>query len=209
MHLLPSKNYLCNKNFYFLFTLILDVLDAFFQSQPALVVTPVVKSPDIVLNKYILSLIAVAISSLYIILGKLFFTVLNFLPVKTPDLSTKNKDGKESPLPIPFPEKVSRKQRRILPLQLCCPCSIGQYVVFKEKNQDNSSLVNITPGEVGKIIKKLNEWDSGLVDFSIDVPPYFQKLDTKSIADQAFNEGVIVFEEIQTQNRINPIKRVL
>lgn len=112
------------------------------------------------------------------------------------DLSNKNKNSKKFPQ---FPFFLEKKpEKRIIALHLCSPLcsqrSVGQYVVFKEKNKDNSSLVNITFGEVGKIIKKLKGWDRALVNFSIEVPSHFQKLDTKSIIANIFNEGVVIGE---------------
>ena len=112
------------------------------------------------------------------------------------DLANQNENLPKLPLNIPLFEK--QPEKRILAVHVCCPLcpqrSVGRYVVFKEKNKDNSSLVNITPGEIGQIIKKLKGWDEALVDFSIKVPSRFQKLDTKSIIANIFNEGVVIVE---------------
>ena len=67
-------------------------------------------------------------------------------------------------------------------------------MIFKQKNEDNFSSVQISRGDVGKIIKKLKDWDEALVDFSIETPIRFQKLDTLSLANQADNKAILIVE---------------
>ena len=98
--------------------------------------------------------------------------------------------------PTIFPGKFAKK--RILALHVCCPLcpqrSVNSYVVFKQKNKNNLSSVQVNRGEVGKIIEKLKGWDEALVDFSIEVPYRYQKLDTKSLVENVFNEGLVLFD---------------
>lgn len=83
---------------------------------------------------------------------------------------------------------------------ICPESSINKYVIFKQKNKNNPSPVHIHRGEIGRIRKKLEGWDHILVDFSITVPPRFQKFNTKALVDKAFNEGIIILEEMKTKN---------
>ena len=106
------------------------------------------------------------------------------------DLVNKNKNSKNFPQPSIFPEK------RVLSLHLSSTCSLNQYVVFNQKNKNNLSPIHISHGEIGQIIKKLEDWDHVLVDFSIDIPSRFQKLKPKFIADQARNEAILIEERI-------------
>ena len=112
------------------------------------------------------------------------------------DLANQNENLPKLPLNIPFFEK--QPEKRILAVHVCCPLcpqrSVGRYVVFKQKNKNNSSSVQVNPGEVGKIIEKLKGWDEALVDFSIKVPYCYQKLDTKSFVKNIFNEGLVLFD---------------
>lgn len=61
------------------------------------------------------------------------------------------------------------------------------------------SSVHINRGEIGKIIKRLDNWDFALVDFSIQIPSRFQDWNTKSIADNAYNEAIVIDEFFETK----------
>lgn len=113
------------------------------------------------------------------------------------DLVNQNKNLIKLPLNIPFFGKWPKKrlEKRILPLQVCCSCSIDQYVIFTRKNKNNPSCININCGEIGQVIEKLDGWGNALVDFDINVPSRFEKFNTKSIAEKTFNEGIVIFEE--------------
>ncbi len=100
----------------------------------------------------------------------------------------------QSPPNWHFPKKSQEK--RILSLHLSCPHSVDQYVIFKQKNKNNSSHVHINSGEIGQIIQKTKYWDEAIVDFSISIPTRFAKLNRKFIADQATNEAILLVEEI-------------
>jgi hypothetical protein len=114
------------------------------------------------------------------------------------ELSNKNEFLPKLPLNITFPEK--RQKKRILPLHVCCSYSINQYVIFTRKNKNNPSCVNINCGEIGQVIKRLDGLERALVDFDIEVPSRFEKFNTKSIAEKALNEGIVIFEESHLKN---------
>ena len=117
------------------------------------------------------------------------------------DLANQNKNLPKLPLSIPFPGWAEKRlEKRILPLDVCCSYSINQYVIFTRKNKNNPSSVNINCGEIGQVIKKLDGWERALVDFDIKVPSRFEKFNTKSIAEKALNEGIVIFEERHLKN---------
>ena len=111
-------------------------------------------------------------------------------PSQSVELQPQNKNPKNLLPATLFPNESPK--RRILPLHLCCSYSLNQYVIFTKKNYDNPSQVHINRGEVGQIIKELPGWDHALVNFSIEVPSRFKKLNTKSIVKKAFNEGIVI-----------------
>ena len=59
------------------------------------------------------------------------------------------------------------------------------------------SSVDINSGEIGQIIERLDIWDYAVVDFSIEIPCRFQNLNTKLIIDDAFDEAILIPEEMQ------------
>ena len=77
-------------------------------------------------------------------------------------------------------------------------------MIFKQKNKDNFSPIKINRGEVGKIIKKLDQWDYALVDFSIEIPLRFKKLNTTALANAntADTEAIFLLEEIEKKKFI-------
>lgn len=123
-------------------------------------------------------------------------------PIKNiPAVAHEIEDANDSPAPVKLPNNGSdeeEKPKKVLPLHLCCPLcphrSIGRYVIYKKKNKDISQSLDISPGDIGQITKKLKGWDQALVNFSVEVPSRFQKLDTKSMVANVFNEGVVIFE---------------
>lgn len=127
----------------------------------------------------------------------MFFSIEN-----TPTIAHKTENPNDFPRdvtwPIEKPDDDDKQKKKFLPLHLCYPVcaesSINKYVIFKQKNEDNFSSVQISRGDVGKIIKKLKDWDEALVDFSIETPIRFQKLDTLSFANQADNEAILIVE---------------
>jgi hypothetical protein len=129
--------------------------------------------------------------SIIALLKQLFDSATEILdqnPQKFPD----NFPGK-------FPTNTKTNTKRVLALHLHSPFHIHQYVIFKEKNKNNSSSVHINRGEIGKIIERLDIWDFALVDFSIEIPDSFKNWNTKLIADKASNEAIVIVEAIKTK----------
>ena len=75
------------------------------------------------------------------------------------------------------------------------PFSIGDFVIFKEKNITNLSTADIKHGQIGQVIERIDEWDYARVDFSIEMPAKFQKLNTAEIANKALKEAIVIFEQ--------------
>ena len=77
-------------------------------------------------------------------------------------------------------------------------------MIFKQKNKNNFNPIHINRGEVGKIIKKLDQWDYALVDFSAEIPIRLQKLNTNFIANASTSdtEAIFIFEKIQRKKFI-------
>ena len=130
-----------------------------------------------------------------------------FFPIEnTPTIAHKTENLNDFPRdviwPIEKPDDDEKPKKKILPLHLsyplCPKLSINKYVIFKKKNKDNFSPIKINRGEVGKIIKKLDQWDYALVDFSIEIPLRFKKLNTTALANAntADTEAIFLLEEI-------------
>jgi hypothetical protein len=113
-------------------------------------------------------------------------------------VSNQNKNRNKFPPVAPFPEKINKKQKRILTLHVCFPLcskrSINKYVIFEKKNKNNSSSIHINRGEIGQIVKKLEGWDEALIHFSVEIPSRFQKLDKKYMTEDVFNEAILILE---------------
>lgn len=102
---------------------------------------------------------------------------------------------KENPEEKKEKKKKPKNEKKILSLHLSGPFSIGDFVIFKEKNITNLSQADINHGQIGQVTERIDGWDYARVDFSIDVPDKFQKLNTNEIANKAFKEAVVIFEQ--------------
>lgn len=160
------------------------------------IISPEVLAPTVPLikKKFLLS------SNIFYmaLIGMLLAVTIKVVFNKFSSIENKLDNDFPSPAKLPVPNDDNEPSNKILPLHLCYPVcaesSINKYVIFKEKNKDNFSSVQISRGDVGQIIKKLSQWDHALVDFSIKTPIRFQKLDTVSLANQADNEAILIVE---------------
>jgi hypothetical protein len=137
-----------------------------------------------------------------------------FFPIENaPTIAHKTENPNNFPGAVKWPNEKTdddeeKPKKKFLPLHLSYPLCpeflINKYVIFKQKNKDNFSPIQINRGEVGKIIKKLNQWDYALVDFSIEIPLRFKKLNTTALANAntADTEAIFLFEEIQKKKFI-------
>ena len=119
---------------------------------------------------------------------------------KSVELQPENKNPKNLPPFTLFPKELPKK--RVLSLHLCSPYSTGQYVIFKQKNKNNMSSIQVERGEIGKIIERVDNWDKALVDFSIQVPLRFKNWNTKLLTENAYNEAVLIVEKIKTEKEL-------
>lgn len=161
------------------------------RSEPKEIIIPVLASTGIPHN------VMIKIFGTYALFGFLIFLIVKDIITSSsatsePGCVINNTSSNQYPH-IGFPVNEYNK-KRVLPLYLHCPFQIGQYVIFRQKNKNNSSLIHVNLGEIGLIVEKLNGLDHALVDFSIDIPIRFKKLDTINLVKNAYNEGVLIIE---------------
>ena len=123
-----------------------------------------------------------------------------FFDSQTETVKLQTKDPKNLPPATLFPKELPKK--RVLSLHLCSPYSIGHYVIFKQKNKNNVSSIQVDRGEIGKIIERVDNWDKALVDLSIQVPLRFKNWNTKLLTENAYNEAVLIVEKIKAEKEL-------